>query len=129
MNYKMLRIKAMTIIEFLNRKFLEWQLEEGKKKSIEDFAKLFGASQPLFSQWLGGKRPISETYKKRIIEKYGDEAIVAFGEDPDLYKVNANWEFMTPEASRTFREQSEKYRTENESKRTSETRRTRKTSQ
>lgn len=125
----MYKIVIMNIKEFLNKKYFEMQAQKGGKIKIEEFADLFGAPQSLMSMWLNGERVPGPKYKTLIIEYYGDDAILAFGEDPDLYALTKNWEFMPKDAHRNFREQSDKYRNENENQRISTTRRTRKTSQ
>jgi transcriptional regulator with XRE-family HTH domain len=115
----------MDIKEFLNRKYYDLQSQKAGKINVEEFASLFGAKQPLMSKWLNGERVPGPEYKKRIIDYYGEEAILAFGEDPDLYAVNQNWEHLSPEARRSYREQIEQKALENDIKRTSQKRRTR----
>jgi transcriptional regulator with XRE-family HTH domain len=107
----------MNIKEFLNRKYYELQSQKAGKINIEEFAEMFGAKQPLMSKWLNGRLSPGPEYKQRIIEHYGEEAILAFGEDPDLYAIKENWEHLSPAARRTIREQSEKLATMNEPKR------------
>lgn len=123
----MITLAFMTVSDFLNKKFLEWQYQEGERKTISEFAKLFDISQGLMTMWMNGTRSPGPEYKERIIERYGDEAILAFGDDPDLYAVINNWNFYSPEERRAFREQAEKKALENEAQRTSTKRRTRTT--
>jgi integrase len=54
----MFTIINVSIREFLNKKLFEMQLAQGKRISVEDFAKTFGISQSLMSMWLNGTRPI-----------------------------------------------------------------------
>jgi len=119
-------LTTMTIAEFLNGKYLEWQYQTGQRKTIEEFGELFGASQQLMTAWMNGKRSPGPEYKKRIIEKYGDEAIRAFGEDPDLYRVIENWAYVNDEARKAIREQTDRYVTKNDTERSSSKTRTRK---
>lgn len=113
----MCKLITVKVPEFLNRKFLEWQLESGERKTIEDFANLFGAKQAIVSMWMNGKRQPGEKYKNRIIEIYGDEAIQAFGDDIDLHFIQKNWDDLPPELRRKLREQAEQYAAHNESRR------------
>lgn len=125
--YKMMNVSnKKTIASFLNKKFLEWQVETGERKTVGQFAELFGASQPIMSLWMnsGNDRVPGNEYRKRIIRQYGTEAAKAFGEDPDLHFLQENWEDLTPEARRAVREQVEKFKSQNESKRVSKKRRT-----
>ena len=117
----------MNIREFLNKKYYEMQAQKTGKIKVEEFASLFGAPQSLMSMWLNGERIPGPKYKTMIIERYGDEAIRAFGEDPDLYSVTQNWELLPPNERRSYREQIEQKALENEAKRTPAKRRTRTT--
>lgn len=121
----MYRIITMNVPEFLNKKYFDWQAKEQRRLTVEEFGSLFGASKSLMTMWMNGTRSPGPEYKKRIIEHYGDEAILAFGEDPDLYAVTQNWEFLPPDARHSYRKQIEQKASENESKRTSTKRRTR----
>lgn len=106
----------MNVPELLNKKFLEWQFHSGKRKSIEEFGNLFGASKSLVSAWMNGKRQPGPEFKQRIIAIYGDEALEAFGEDPDLYVITENWDNFPPELRRAMREQAQQYTTKNDTK-------------
>lgn len=46
----------MTFPEFLERKYLEWQLKEEGRKTIVQFAAYIGVSQPILSMWMSGKK-------------------------------------------------------------------------
>jgi len=120
----MYKIITMSIGEFLNKKLFEMQLEKGRRISLKEFAESFEVSQALLSMWMNGERPVSEKHKKRIIERYGAEAVQAFGGDPDLHFLQEKWDLLTPEKRRSIREQVEEYATQNETKRASNKRRT-----
>ena len=121
----MYKIVEMSIPEFLNKKYFDWQAKERRRVTVEEFGSLFGASKSLMTMWMNGTRSPGTEYKKRIIEQYGEEAIIAFGEDPDLYAVTENWKLLDPESRKSYREQIEKKALENDIKRTSTKRRTR----
>ena len=122
----MLTIELMDIKEFLNRKYYDLQSQKAGKINVEEFASLFGAKQPLMSKWLNGERVPGPEYKKRIIDLYGDEAVIAFGENPDIYAINKSLEGADPDEIHSWREKIEqKILEENETKRTSAKRRTR----
>ena len=88
----MCKLLAMKISEFLTDKFLEWQKQERERKTVEQFAKHLGVSQPLVSLWMSGKRPVKGLqHKKRLIELYGDEVAKILGEDPQLFFINEHW--------------------------------------
>jgi len=95
----------MSIPELLNKKFLEWQVEKGERKTLDEFAILLGVSRPLLSMWMNGTRSPGLEYKKRIIELFGAEAIEAFGEDPDLHFIQDSWDDLSPEKRKAIRDQ------------------------
>jgi transcriptional regulator with XRE-family HTH domain len=118
-----------TIPDFLNHKFLEWQYKTGARKTLDDFAEYVGVSRPLLSQWMSGRKKPGPENQKRLIELYGNEALEAFGIDPDLYSVQDKWNDLSPEERRATREDVEnkaaKRQTgQNETKRSHEKRRT-----
>jgi transcriptional regulator with XRE-family HTH domain len=113
------------IAKFLSRKYFELQLKEERKITVEEFGKSFGIGKSLMTMWMNGKRHPGSEHKKRIIERYGKEAIEAFDEDPDLYVVKEVWEYLSPDTRRSLREQAEKYASQNDAKRTPQKRRTR----
>ena len=120
----MIRLITMSIPDLLNKKFLEWQLAQNKRRTVEDFAALFGVSQTLMTMWMNGKRTPGPKYKEKLIEMYGDEAIEALGEDPDLYAIQQDWEYLSPEQRRQHRKAVQEQASKNDTKRTSEKRRT-----
>jgi transcriptional regulator with XRE-family HTH domain len=118
----LLQSAQVNIPDFLNKKFLSWQMSQGERKTLDDFAALLEVSRPLLSLWMNGSRVPSIKYKKRIIELFGKEAIEAFGEDPALYYLKENWDSFSPEKRRAILQQAEK--PENETKRLHKRRRT-----
>jgi hypothetical protein len=68
--------------DWITKKFVEWRGERfGQSASIAEFAKVFGASQPLMSEWMkkGGKIPKSKKYVDALIQIYGDEVYEILG--------------------------------------------------
>jgi transcriptional regulator with XRE-family HTH domain len=113
------------VAKFLNKKYFELQLKEERKITVEEFGKSFGVGKSLMTMWMNGARHPGPEKKKLIIDRYGREAIEAFDEDPDLYAVKEAWENLSPEARRSIREQAEQYASKNDTKRTSQKRRSR----
>lgn len=87
----MIKLPCVAISQLLNKKYFDLQVQEQRKITIEEFAGLFGAKKSLMTLWMNGKRHPGPEFKARIIERYGDEAVRAFGEDPRLYYINENW--------------------------------------
>jgi transcriptional regulator with XRE-family HTH domain len=72
----------MEFSEWITQKYIEWRGNKvGKAGSIAEFAKQFGVSQPLMSQWMkkGGKVPKSHKYINALLRAYGDEAYEPLG--------------------------------------------------
>ena len=51
-----------TFPQWINRKFVEWQAAQGKRKTVEEFAIYLGISRPLLNMWMNGnKKPAKST--------------------------------------------------------------------
>ena len=98
----------MSITKFLNQKFLNQQVKEGKRLTVKQFANSIGASRELMSMWLNGKRKPGPKFKQIIIGIYGEEAVTAFGDDPHLWAIQKAWKHLTPKQREQFRKQIEK---------------------
>lgn len=55
---------------------------------------MLGIKQAEMSHYMSGRSPTAE-HKKLIIEYFGEEAVVAFGEHPGLYDVVQNWDHLS----------------------------------
>jgi len=106
----------MNFADFLNRKFFEWQARDGRK-TVEEFANLIGASQPIVSMWMNGSRLPGAKYRKQIIEVFGDEAAELLGEDPRLFFINQNWESASEDLQRSIHKQLQREVAKNEAQR------------
>lgn len=93
----------MGIKEFLNDKYYELISQEKRRISVEEFGAMFEVSKSLMTMWMNGQRTPGPEAKRRIIERYGDEAIIAFGDDPDLHVIQENWEYINPETKKHLR--------------------------
>lgn len=106
----------MTFPEFLEKKYLEWQLKEMGRKTIVQFAAYIGVSQPILSMWMSGKKRPGTENIKLLAEIFGDEVYDALGlsrPNPYLQTATKNWEFMPEEKqeeiSRMIAEEAAKY--------------------
>ena len=96
------------ISDFLHKKFLAWEQERGKKQTVTDFGKLIGINQAQMSLYMAGKRQPHAEHKDLIIRYFGDEAIIAFGEDPDLYHIQQGWNYLEPSTRQRLRAEADK---------------------
>ena len=63
----------MTIAECLNRKFLEWELSQGKRKTLGQFSEYLGVSRISLSDWINGKYVPKSQNIGKLAEKLGPE--------------------------------------------------------
>lgn len=101
----MCKLTEMSIPQFLNKKLLEWQVEEGKRKTLDEYAAHLGVKRSLLSMWLNGSRHPGPESRKRLIELYGDEAAEALGEDPLLWFINEHWSDAAKELQQSIFDQ------------------------
>jgi hypothetical protein len=79
---KMVRINSVEFSDWITRKFVEWRGDRyGKSASVKEFARLFGASQQLMSDWMraDGKVPRDAKYISALVAFYGAEAYEVLG--------------------------------------------------
>ncbi|MBW8009714.1 MAG: hypothetical protein FVQ83_00545 [Chloroflexi bacterium] len=91
----------MKFSSWLLKRYLEWQNELGKRKSVTDFAAWLGASQPVVSKYLNGKGEPGEDNAYLFYLKYGEEVYEILDmEPPDflLRYVQASWHLLPERA-------------------------------
>lgn len=112
----MLYNALMTFPEFLEKKYLEWQVNVGRKTIIE-FAAYIGVSQPILSMWMNGKKRPGVDNIKLLAEIFGVEVYDSLGlprPNPYLQRVNRVWEFLSEDDQKKIAEDAEKYEAKNE---------------
>jgi len=98
--------------DFINKKYVEWQAQNGKRKTLEEFSAYLGISRPLLSMWMNGVHRPGNENMKLLVEIFGLEVYDALDlprPDPDLYHVQAHWVGLPPEAKKKIRDIVEKY--------------------
>jgi transcriptional regulator with XRE-family HTH domain len=111
---------SMTFPEFLEKKYLEWQLKEEGRKTIVQFAAYIGVSQPILSMWLNGKKRPGVENIKLLADIFGFEVYDALGikrPNPYLQRINRVFEFLPEEMQQRIAEEAERYETKNETDR------------
>jgi hypothetical protein len=43
--------------DWITKAFLEWQTQQGKRKTLEEFAAFIGVSRPLVNMWMKSAHP------------------------------------------------------------------------
>jgi len=98
----------------LERKFLEWQLDLGERKSQAEFARLIGVSRASLTMWMNGSHLPDMESAKKIASVLGPEIFDALGlpqQNPYLQKINQIFERLSPEYQRKLAEDAERYET------------------
>lgn len=100
----------MEFSEWITRKYIEYRGDAvGNDRSISEFAKLFGASQPVMSNWMkkGGKVPKSKKYVDALYNVYGMEVYDILGIEEI---VNYSMPYLPSKYQKAITEASQKIR-------------------
>jgi len=115
---------------FLERKYLEWQIEIGERKSQAEFAKLIGVSRASLTMWMNGTHLPDRASVEKLATLLGPEIYDAFNlprPDPFLQSINSRWDRIPPDKQQKLAELAEQYEQEaikNGSKKISKQRKT-----
>lgn len=107
---------------WLERKFLNWQAENGRRASLQEFADYIGYSRPLISMWLSGKRLPAEDGIERLADLFGLDVYDVLNlprPNPYLQKINRVFELLSPEHQQKLAEDAERYEATNHNSRRS----------
>ncbi|MBI5964898.1 MAG: helix-turn-helix transcriptional regulator [Chloroflexi bacterium] len=97
---------------FLERKFLEWQIEIGHRKSQAEFAKLIGVSRAAITMWLNGDHLPDRENAGKLAAYLGPEIYDMLGmprPDPDLERLNKIWQHLPDKMRQAILKQGEKF--------------------
>jgi len=59
--------------DWMTKVFLEWQTQQGKRKTLEEFATYIGVSRPLVNMWMNGNQKPGADNIKLLGDLFGDE--------------------------------------------------------
>ena len=119
---------TMTFPKWLEQRFLAWQNQQGMRKTLDEFAAYLGVGRQILSAWLNGTRSPSPESLRLLAAKLGPEVYDALDlerPDPDLAFITQQWDNLDQATRRKLREQAEQFASKNDTKRTSQKRRTR----
>jgi transcriptional regulator with XRE-family HTH domain len=80
--------------KFLNKKFLEWQMEIGYRRTQTEFAEYLGVEPGTLGHWMNGRRKPDLESVELLAEKLGPEIYDLAGylrPDPQLRRVVSIW--------------------------------------
>lgn len=101
--------------EFLERAYLSWQNQSGKRKTLDEFADYIGEKRPLVSAWLNGSRKPGLEKTEHLADLFGLDVYDALDlphPDPKLHYVTRHWEDIPEDVQRKVTEEVSKYTTE-----------------
>lgn len=116
----MIILVFMQFADFLEKQFLRWQQEQGKRKTLDEFADHLHVSRPILSLWLSGKRKPGAENVRGLALVLGLEVYDVLGlprPDADLHYLTTHWDEIPPAERKAIREQAERYLADNETKR------------
>ena len=105
-------MKYQGFADFLLRQMQQWETSQGKRTSIQGFARHLEVSQPLLSIWLKGNTKPSDEKIQLLASKIGNEVYDVLGiprPDPDLQRLNQIWEHIPEAVRRSIVKQGEQY--------------------
>ena len=88
------------ISDWLMRKYLAWQMGEGRKKTLGDFSVYLNVSRDTLNNWLGGRRKPRNESVEALATRLGPEIYDLLGmarPDAGLKFVSRLWDKLTPE--------------------------------
>src|SRR3989304_7193714 len=101
--------------KWLDKKYLEWQTNEGESKNVSEFADYLDVNRSLLSFWMNGSREPNEENRIKIALKLGFEVYDVIGmERPNLLYLytNRNWDNVPEKIQKQIAELISKYSTE-----------------
>ena len=99
----------------LERKFLEWQIEMGQRKSQAEFAILLGVSRSALTMWMNGTHLPDRESAGKLANFLGPEIYELLEmprPNPYLQKINQVFERLSPEKQQKLAEDAERYEVE-----------------
>ena len=83
---------------WLEKQYLDWQIEQGGRKSITDFSAHLGFALTTVDQWMNGRRKkISPDNAFRLAQRLGLEVYDVLGlpcPDPLLFRLRVKWDIL-----------------------------------
>lgn len=93
-------------------KYLEWQIRESGRKSVDKFSTYLGVSQPAVSSWLNGHRKPTGRNVEKLAEKLGPEIYDLLGlqrPDQDLQFLARHWHQLSDNLKKEITETAAEY--------------------
>jgi len=101
----------------LERKFLEWQIEQEERISQAEFARMIGVSRASLTMWMNGTHLPDRESAGKLASFLGPEIYDALDlprPNPFLRKITEIWDRIPPDKQQKLAEEAERYRTNND---------------
>lgn len=98
--------------DWINQKFIEWEKQSGRRRTLNQFADYLGVSRVIVSMWMNGTRTPSRDNASLLAQTFGPEIYDILNlprPDPDLQTITYLWPRLPETARRAIREQAERY--------------------
>jgi len=110
----MITMLEMKFSQYLTGKFLEWQSQQGERKTVAEFARWIGVKQSSVSMWWNNVNEPSGESVRLLANRFGLEIYDILGLDrpnESLYYVQTNWEKLPDDMQSKIKEQVAEYLT------------------
>ena len=87
------------VSQWITDKFLDWQKQSGKRKTITEFAEYLGVGNTTLTKWMNGDRTPRGIYIEMVARKLGDEIYALLGSKKNSRSsfIDAIYDDLTPE--------------------------------
>lgn len=104
--------------EWLERQYLQWQMRQGSRATLGEFADYLGISRAVLSHYMNGIRKPSGQNVARLAARLGPETYDLLGlqrPDPNLQFITRYWHTLQPKEQQFLVEQVKQYTETNQS--------------
>ncbi|NUM48740.1 MAG: helix-turn-helix transcriptional regulator [Anaerolineales bacterium] len=103
--------------KWLELQYINWMAQSGARKTLTEFSKWIGISQPLINRYMSGQVIPSEENVHKIAVTLGPEVYDLLGlarPDPRLKEIVSRWHELSDEKQIAFLKEFQKVLTKNE---------------
>lgn len=105
--------------QWLDRQFLLWQIDQGGRMTVVEFAQYLGVSRVALYKWMNGQRVPDLDCVEKLADKLGPE-IYPLVElplpDQQLLRIKRSWEALSDEEQEAFAAEIERIAASNKQK-------------
>lgn len=105
--------------QWLNHQFLLWQLNQGGRQTVGEFAKYLGVSRDALYKWINGQRVPDLECVEKLADKLGPEVYALVGlplPNQQLLRIKRSWEDLSEAEQEAFAAEVERMAASNQQK-------------